>query len=65
MVNLIPEILFPLDLWNGIIVWTEHLPNDWVPIIIERLWSWSAPATISAADADPPLIKTTIGLPLV
>ena len=46
-------------------VWTEPLPKDWVPNIIARRWSWRAPATISEADADPPFIRTTIGLPFV
>jgi hypothetical protein len=32
---------------------------------VARLWSRSAPATISEADADPPLISTTSGLPFV
>ena len=30
---------------------------------IARRWSCNAPATISDADAEPPLIRTTIGLP--
>ena len=47
------------------IVCTEPLPNERVPISVARLWSCSAPATISEAEAEPPLISTTSGLPLV
>jgi hypothetical protein len=36
-----------------------------VPIMVARLWSCSAPATISEADAEPPLINTMTGLLLV
>ena len=36
-----------------------------MPIIIALLWSWSAPATISDAEADPPSINTTKGFPFV
>ena len=32
-----------------------------MPIIIERLWSCNAPATISEAEAEEELIKTTKG----
>ena len=46
-------------------VCTEPLPKDRVPMMVARLWSCSAPATISDAEAEPPLISTTIGLPLV
>ena len=46
-------------------VCTEPLPNERVPITVARLWSCSAPATISDAEAEPPLISTMIGLPLV
>src|ERR1700761_1372145 len=46
-------------------VCTDPLPNERVPIRVARLWSCSAPATISEADADPPLISTTRGLPLM
>ena len=49
------------DLGKGIIVWTEPLPKELVPIIIALLWSCKAPATISEAEADPPLIITTKG----
>ena len=34
-----------------------------VPMMIARLWSCSAPATISEAEAEPPLIRTTTGRP--
>ena len=30
-------------------------------MIVARLWSCSAPATISEAEAEPPLTSTTIG----
>ena len=50
---------------SGMMVCTEPLPNERVPITVARLWSCSAPATISDADAEPPLISTTIGLPSV
>jgi hypothetical protein len=40
------------------------LPNERVPTSVARLWSLRAPATISAAEAEPPLISTIIGLPL-
>src|ERR1700693_4738829 len=46
-------------------VCTEPLPNERVPTRVARLWSCSAPATISDADAEPPLIRTITGLPLV
>src|SRR5829696_9656006 len=42
---------------------TEPLPNERVPSTVARLWSCSAPATISDAEAEPPLISTTNGLP--
>ena len=41
----------------GMIVCTEPLPNDRVPISVARRWSCRAPATISDAEAEPPLIK--------
>ena len=44
------------DFLKGIIVWTEPFPKDFVPIIIPLLWSCIAPATISEAEAVPPLI---------
>ena len=40
---------------------TEPLPKVWVPRTTARLRSWSAPATISDAEAEPPLTRTTIG----
>jgi hypothetical protein len=46
-------------------VCTEPLPNERVPMMVARLWSCKAPATISEAEAEPPLISTTSGLPLV
>src|SRR5277367_6574159 len=46
-------------------VCTEPLPNERVPTSVARLWSCSAPATISEAEAEPPLIRTISGLPLV
>ena len=53
-----------LESFNGKIVWTDPFPYDCSPRIIARLWSWSAPATISDADADPWFIRTIIGLSL-
>src|SRR3954451_17491574 len=46
-------------------VCTEPLPKVRVPIRVARLWSRKAPATISEAEAEPPLISTTSGLPFV
>src|SRR5262249_18285532 len=46
-------------------VCTEPLPNERVPTRVARLWSCNAPATISEAEAEPPLIRTITGLPLV
>ena len=46
------------------IVCTEPLPKERVPTAIARFWSCSAPATISDAEAEPPLISTMTGLPL-
>jgi hypothetical protein len=34
-----------------------------LPMMIARLWSCNAPETISEAEAEPSLIKTTIGAP--
>ena len=45
------------------IVCTEPLPNERVPISVARLWSCKAPETISEAEAEPPLMSTTSGLP--
>jgi len=50
---------------KGMMLCTEPLPNERVPTSVVRLWSCSAPATISDAEADPPLINTMTGLPLV
>ena len=46
-------------------VCTEPLPNERVPRRVARWWSCSAPATISEAEAEPPLISTMSGLPSV
>ncbi|MCY1182350.1 hypothetical protein D9M73_229090 [compost metagenome] len=51
------------SLFNGRTVCTEPLPKLSVPISTPRFWSCRAPATISAAEALPPLINTTIGTP--
>src|SRR5690606_41907341 len=40
---------------------TEPLPNVRLPSTLARLWSCSAPATISEAEADPTLTSTTMG----
>src|ERR1700749_186848 len=42
---------------------TEPLPKLVMPRMVARLWSCSAPDTISDADAVPPLTSTTTGLP--
>jgi nicotinate dehydrogenase subunit A len=44
----------PLPSPSGMIVCTEPLPNERVPTSVARLWSCSAPATISDAGAEPP-----------
>ena len=49
----------------GITVCTEPLPNEREPRSVARLWSCNAPATISEAEAEPPLISTISGLPFV
>jgi hypothetical protein len=46
-------ILIDVSLDTGNNSWTDPLPNDVSPIIVARLWSLSAPATISDADAEP------------
>ena len=56
MVSLI-AVLLP----SGRMVCTEPLPKVCVPMMMARLWSCSAPATISEAEAEPPLTSTTIG----
>ena len=60
MVSLI-AVLLP----SGMIVCTEPLPKVCVPITVARLWSCSAPATISEAEAEPPFTSTTIGTVLI
>src|SRR5215467_10042660 len=50
---------------SGMIVCTDPLPNDRVPMTVARFWSCKAPATISEADVEPPLIRTISGLPLI
>jgi hypothetical protein len=47
----------PLPEPSGMIVCTEPLPNERVPMTAARLWSCSAPATISEAEAEPPLLE--------
>ena len=56
MVYLIPNFSF-----KGCTVWTDPFPKDVVPKIKALEWSCRAPATISDAEADPPLIRTTTG----
>ena len=45
---------------SGRMVCTEPLPKVCVPSTTARLWSCSAPATISEAEAEPALTSTTI-----
>ncbi len=47
----------------GMMVCTEPLPNVFVPMTIARPLSCRAPATISDAEAEPPLTSTTMGAP--
>ena len=42
-----------------------QIEKDFVPTTIARRWSFNAPATISEAEAEPPLISTTNGFPSV
>jgi len=42
-------------------VCTEPLPKVCAPMMVARLWSCSAPATISLADAEPSFTSTTSG----
>ncbi|MNN88511.1 hypothetical protein D3C81_2062060 [compost metagenome] len=49
------------SLFSGSTVCTEPLPKLVVPMTTARFWSCRAPATISEAEALPPLISTTIG----
>ena len=51
--------------FKGIIDCTDPFPYVASPNNTALFWSCSAPATISAADADPLLIKTIKGLPLI
>ncbi|MNP60529.1 hypothetical protein D3C76_1556220 [compost metagenome] len=51
------------SLASGSTVCTEPLPKLSVPISTARFWSCRAPATISDAEALPPLIRTTSGTP--
>jgi hypothetical protein len=46
---------------QGRTVCTEPLPKVWLPMMVARLWSCSAPATISLAEAEPSLTSTTSG----
>jgi hypothetical protein len=46
---------------SGRTVCTEPLPKVWLPMMVARLWSCSAPATISLAEAEPSLTSTTSG----
>jgi hypothetical protein len=50
-----------VPLFSGRMVCTEPLPKIWVPTTRARLWSCKAPATISEAEAEPPLTSTTRG----
>ena len=45
---------------SGMTVCTEPLPKDFVPIMMARLWSCKAPATISDAEAEPLLMSTKV-----
>ena len=56
MVSLSPE---PSS--SSITVCTDPLPKVGVPISTARLWSCSAPATISEAEALPAFTSTTTG----
>ena len=55
--------LIPLLVSRGITVCTEPLPKLCVPTIRARSLSFKAPATISDPEAEPALIRTTIGSP--
>src|SRR3990172_3794502 len=46
---------------SGMMVWTDPLPKVCVPRTMARPQSWSAPATISEAEALPWLTSTTMG----
>ena len=47
-----------------VMVCTDPLPKERTPMTVARPWSWSALATISEAEAEPPLMSTTMGTPL-
>src|SRR6218665_2425220 len=49
---------------SGRTVCTEPLPKVWLPMMVARWWSCSAPATISLAEAEPSLTSTTSGTDL-
>ena len=53
--------LMPVSGPRGRTVCTEPLPKVWLPMMVARLWSCSAPATISLAEAEPSLTSTTSG----
>ena len=55
----------PPPFLKGMIDCTDPFPYELSPKIIALLWSFKAPAKISDAEADPLLIKTTIGFPLI
>src|SRR5690554_740930 len=57
--------LTPRSSFSGRMVCTEPLPKLLVPRTTARLWSCRAPATISEAEALPPLISTTRGILLL
>ena len=46
---------------SGRTVCTEPLPKVCAPMMVARLWSCKAPATISLAEAEPSLTSTTSG----
>src|SRR3954452_16148336 len=50
----------PLE--SGLISWKTPLPNVRVPTTVARWRSWSAPVTISEAEADWPLTSTVTGI---
>ena len=55
----------PPPLGRSFQTWTVFLPNVGSPTSVARPCSWSAPATISDADAEPPSTRTTTGMSLV
>ncbi len=46
-----------------VIVCTDPLPKERMPMTVARPWSWRALATISEAEAEPSLMSTTMGTP--